>query len=64
LHCKVVIGVPGGPFWPTANVWNRDSVKLRVICLEREHLTGFMNNAVQVANCEQALEALRRAKVV
>lgn len=31
LFCKCIIGVSSGPIWPTFNVWNQDSVKLRMV---------------------------------
>lgn len=36
--CKAVIGVSTGPKWTTMNVWNRDTVKLRLLLLDTERV--------------------------
>lgn len=37
-HCRCIIAVATGPIWPTFNVWNQQSVALRVILLDHERL--------------------------
>lgn len=38
LHCKYILMVSTGVSWPTFNIWNQESVKLRIILLERERV--------------------------
>lgn len=38
LRCKYIFGIATGPIWPTFNVWNVASVKLRVILLDGERI--------------------------
>lgn len=54
-RCKVIIGVSTGPMWPTMNVFNRESVKMRVLLLDHE-IVDYAPNTVQVND----IEACRR----
>lgn len=38
LRCKYIFGVATGPIWPTFNVWNVETVKLRVLMLDGERI--------------------------
>lgn len=38
LGCNYIFGVATGPIWPTFNVWNVSSVKLRVLLLDGERI--------------------------
>lgn len=38
LRCENIVAVATGPMWPTLNVWNEDTVNLRVMLLEPERL--------------------------
>lgn len=38
LSCKYIVGVATGPIWPTFNVWNTESVLLRVLLLDGERV--------------------------
>ncbi|MDE2020336.1 MAG: hypothetical protein KGJ13_08380 [Patescibacteria group bacterium] len=38
LHCKYIFGVATGPIWPTFNVWNLETVKLRLLLLDGERI--------------------------
>lgn len=38
LGCKYIVGVSTGPSWPTFNVWNTETVKLRLLMLDRERV--------------------------
>lgn len=38
LFCKYIVAVSTGPSWPTFNVYNQDTVKLRVLLLENERV--------------------------
>jgi len=57
LHCHTILMVSTGPSWPTFNVWNKDSIKLRVILLdaERVNLAPF---TVHCSRIEEAREIL------
>lgn len=58
LRCKYIVMVATGPMWPTLNVWNVDTVKLRAILLdvERLNLPGNMSYASTVADVNQMLQ--------
>lgn len=58
IHTPYIVGVATGPMWPTFNVWNQASVKLRLILLEGENL-NIDPEAVQVTNIQRATEVLR-----
>lgn len=53
LHCPYLLMISTGPSWPTFNVWNRDTVKLRVILLDVEQL-NLGGNTVQTNTRESA----------
>jgi hypothetical protein len=53
LHCPYLLMVSTGPSWPTFNVWNRDTVKLRIILLDAEQL-NLGGNTVQAGTREAA----------
>jgi hypothetical protein len=36
LSCKYIVGASTGPSWPTFNIWNKETVKRRVILLDNE----------------------------
>lgn len=38
LQCENIVGVATGPMWTTMNVWNEDTVALRVLLLEPERV--------------------------
>lgn len=63
LHCHTILMVSTGPSWPTFNVWNQDSVKLRIILLdsERVHLSP---NTHHCSNIERAAQILTDAKLL
>jgi len=37
-RCKAIIGCVTGPMWPCLNVWNADTVQLRIHLLDRERV--------------------------
>ncbi len=39
LSCKYVVGICNGPTWPTFNIWNTESVLLRVLLLDHDHVS-------------------------
>ena len=36
LSCKYIVGASTGPSWPTFNIWNKETVKRRVLLLDSE----------------------------
>jgi hypothetical protein len=56
MHCPYLLMVSTGPSWPTFNVWNRESVKLRLILLDEEQL-NLGGNTVQVP-CREAARSV------
>ncbi len=60
LHCHTILMVSTGPSWPTFNIWNTGSIKLRVILLdsERVHLSP---NTMHCPRIEEAAEVLKKA---
>lgn len=42
-RCLVIIGCVTGPMWPCLNVWNADTVNLRIHLQDREHVTMCAN---------------------
>ena len=38
LNCKYIVGICNGPTWPTFNIWNTESVLLRILLLDREQV--------------------------
>lgn len=53
LHCPHLLMVSTGPSWTTFNVWNRQTVKLRVIMLDDEQL-NLGGNTVQAGTRDAA----------
>ena len=53
LHCPYLLMVSTGPSWPTFNVWNRDTARLRVILLDTEQL-NLGGDTVQVSTRQAA----------
>jgi hypothetical protein len=53
LNCPYLLMVSTGPSWTTFNVWNRQTVKLRVILVDAEQL-NFGGNTVQASTREAA----------
>lgn len=37
-HLHAIIGVPTGPIWPTFNIWNADTITLRLLLLDTERV--------------------------
>ncbi len=60
LHCHTIVMVATGPCWPTWNVWNRDSIKLRVILSDNERV-NLAPNTMHCARIEEAAEVLKKA---
>jgi hypothetical protein len=56
LHCHTIVGVSTGPDWPTHNIWNLDSVKQRILMLDKQRVWLSPNTT----HCESvpAVEAL------
>jgi hypothetical protein len=41
--CRCIIGCVTGPMWPCLNIWNADTVKLRIHLQDREHVNMAPN---------------------
>jgi hypothetical protein len=41
-----IIGVPTGPIWPTFNIWNADTIKLRLLLLDTEQVNILPQSTV------------------
>lgn len=63
IVAKHVIMVSTGPSWPTFNVWNRDTVQLRIILLDSERIE-IAPNTVHCVNLQAAFTTLKRAGFV
>lgn len=57
LGCSYIVGVGTGPMWPTFNIWNTETVKLRLILLERERIF-IAPNTQHATNVAQAMTIL------
>lgn len=59
LNCKHVIGVCNGPTWPTFNIWNTQSVLLRILLLDREQvlLTPNTEHATTMSGLTNILQS-------
>lgn len=55
--CNAIVMVSTGPSWPTFNIWNRDSIKLRVVINEPE-IVDLDPKAVHVPDVAGAAEAI------
>lgn len=58
LFCKTIVMVSTGPSWPTLNVWNQESVGLRVVILEHERL-NLGKNEHHVPDSDAARKVLQ-----
>jgi hypothetical protein len=58
LRCSYVVMVSTGPSWATFNVWNRETVKARVIFLDSERI-GLSPHTIHVSSMEAARGALK-----
>lgn len=64
LRCDNIFGVSTGPSWPTFNVWNKDTVKLRLIMVDKEQLGGLSPQLEQVESFGQAEEILEEKNLI
>lgn len=63
INAKYIIMVSSGPSWPTFNVWNRNSVELRIVLLDSERV-DISPNTVHCVNLQAAFITLKRAGLV
>ncbi len=42
-HARCIIGCVTGPMWPCLNIWNADTIKLRIHLQDREHVNMAPN---------------------
>ena len=58
LHCKYIVMVSTGPSWPTFNIWNKETIKRRVILIDSENV-NIAPNTVSCDNCMDAIKMLQ-----
>lgn len=58
LSCKYIVGVSTGPSWPTFNVWNKDSVLLRLLLPAQEQVL-IAPNTVHARTLSEAIDILQ-----
>lgn len=63
IRAKHIVMVSTGPSWPTFNLWNRDSVKLRVVLIDHERV-NIAPNTEHAATLERAREILVRRNLL
>lgn len=59
LSCKYIVGASTGPSWPTFNIWNKETVKRRVLLLDSEDV----NIAPNTVCCKTVNEARKCLEV-
>lgn len=59
IHAKNLIMVSTGPSWPCWNIWNRDTVKMRIILLDSERVE-LAPNTHHCINLQAAYVTLKR----
>ena len=63
-QCRCIIFASTGPSWLTFNIWNQDSVQLRVALLDEERLDGLSSNLVQTDRLENVGTILREKGMI
>jgi hypothetical protein len=58
-HCRFIIQVSTGPSWPTFNIFNQETVDLRIILLDNEKIE-MTPNTVHVQNESQVIDTLKQ----
>lgn len=64
LTCPYLVMASSGPSWPTFNVFNLESVQLRVLLRDDGITVDHAPRTVQVRTLAQAIEALKERKLV
>ncbi|HEY1720543.1 MAG TPA: hypothetical protein VGG27_04810 [Magnetospirillaceae bacterium] len=64
LNCKCIVGVPNGPMWPTFNVWNRDTLRLRVLLLDNGDKVLLSPNTIHVDSIAQSIQILTEGELL
>ena len=62
-QCRFIIMVSTGPSWPTFNIFNRDTVELRIILIDHERI-HIAPNTIHVPNEASVLTILKEKKVL
>lgn len=57
-RCKYIFGIATGPIWPTFNIWNLETVKLRVILLDGERI-DIAPNTYHVESIDDGMKLLQ-----
>jgi hypothetical protein len=63
LTADHLIMISTGPSWPTFNIWNRDTVKLRIICLDNKEVIE-LSDSIQVRTRQQIMTLLQSRKLI
>jgi hypothetical protein len=58
-HIDAIIGVPTGPMWPTFNIWNADTLKLRLLLLDTERVDILPEHTVHANHLSLVPEILK-----
>ena len=58
-HLDAIIGIPTGPMWPTFNVWNADTIKLRLLLLATERVEILPQHTVHANSLTLVPEILK-----
>jgi len=57
-HLFAIIGVPTGPIWPTFNIWNADTITLRLLLLDTERVEILPEHTVHANHLSLVPEIL------
>lgn len=63
LRCKNIIMVSTGPTFPTFNIWNIDSVKFRLIFLDKQKM-NLPGKMIHIGTIESAIKELKTTKLI
>src|SRR5215475_4918855 len=63
LNCHTIVMISTGPSWPTFNIWNQDSIKLRLILLDEERV-NLAPNSMHCGNIDHARAILSEANIL
>jgi glycosyltransferase involved in cell wall biosynthesis len=62
-QCRNIIMVSTGPSWPTFNIYNQESVEMRIVMLDNERL-NLSPNTVHVSNEAEIMPILREKGII
>jgi hypothetical protein len=62
-QCRFIIMVSTGPSWPTFNIYNQESVELRIVLLDNEKL-NLAPNTVHVSSEAEIMPLLKERRIL